>query len=159
MTPRYYFAYGSNMNPERVRERGIAFDEVLAGVLPDMRLTFDKRSRHQVGAGHANIRYARGESVAGVLYRLTPPEEILRMDPFEVAPRHYGRDAVWVLTEAGNVAAWTYFANAAVIDPTLKPPRWYLQHLLAGREFLPAAYVRWLEGVCCLDDPLETPKG
>lgn len=151
MTPRHYFAYGSNMNPERVRERGIAFDEVVAGILPDMRLTFDKRSRHQEGAGHANIRFARGEFVAGVLYRLVPPEEILRMDPFEVAPRHYGRDAVWVQTEAGDVAAWTYFANAAVIDPTLKPPRWYLEHLLAGKDFLPADYVRGLEKTPCLD--------
>ena len=155
MTPRHYFAYGSNMNPERVRERGIGFDQVLPGTLPNMRLTFDKRSRHQAGAGHANIRFAPGEFVAGVLYRLTPPEEILRMDPFEVAPRHYGRDAVWVQTETGKVAAWTYFANAAVIDPTLKPPRWYLQHLLAGSEFLPPAYIRRLEGVACLE--LEPP--
>ncbi len=144
------------MNPERVRERGIGFDEVLAGILPDMRLTFDKRSRHQVGAGHANIRFARGEFVAGVLYRLTSPEEILCMDPFEVAPRHYGRDAVWVQTEAGNVAAWTYFANTAVIDPTLKPPRWYLQHLLAGKEYLPADYAHRLEAVACLE--VEAPE-
>ena len=29
----YYFAYGSNMNPARMRSRGLQFDEALAGQL------------------------------------------------------------------------------------------------------------------------------
>lgn len=150
MSPRHYFAYGSNMNPARVRERGIVFDRVLPGILRGVRLAFDKRSRTREGAGHANIRFSRGDEVAGVLYRLESPEEILRMDPFEVAPRHYGRDAVSVRTAEGEVAAWTYFANAAVTLPGLKPPRWYLDHMLAGREYLPRDYVLRLEAVECL---------
>ena len=150
MSPRHYFAYGSNMDPARVRERGIAFDRVLPGILHGVRLAFDKRSRTHAGAGHANIRFCRGDSVAGVLYRLESAEEILSMDPFEAAPRHYGRDAVSVQTPEGDMAAWTYFANAAVTVPGLKPPRWYLDHMLAGREYLPQDYVLRLESVECL---------
>lgn len=92
----HYFAYGSNMNPARVRERGLRAEEVRGAALLDRKLVFDKVSRRHPGAAHANIVHAPGERVEGVLYRLSGAEEILKMDPFERAPWNYGRDVVFV---------------------------------------------------------------
>jgi len=135
-----YFAYGSNMNPERVRKRGLRFTAVEGAVLANVRLVFDKASRRHPHAAHANIAYAPGETVEGALFRLASADEILKMDPFERAPWNYGRDAVQV--RAGDAAhwAWTYFANPAVRRNGLHPPASYLAHMLAGKDYLSAGY-------------------
>lgn len=149
---RYYFAYGSNMNPARVRERGLAFDRVVGAHLYDHALCFNKRSRKQHGAGHANIAGSPGRVVEGVLYRLAHADEIEKMDPFEGTPTQYRRDTVEVCVAHGleTVSAWTYFGVDAVLDDGLLPPSWYMDHLLAGRQYLTEAYVRWLQSMRCL---------
>ena len=50
-TPTWYFAYGSNMNPARVSQRGMPFDAVCGAVLEGVRLSFDKQSRTHAGSG------------------------------------------------------------------------------------------------------------
>jgi cation transport regulator ChaC len=149
---RYYFAYGSNMNPARVAQRGLRFDEVRSATIDGVRLTFDKQSREHPHCGHANLAFAPGARTEGVLYRLDSNSEIERMDRFEAAPVNYSRDVVWVHTDDGELAAWTYFANAAVLRAGLRPERMYLNHLLAGRDYLSAAYFDWLSRVACVDD-------
>ncbi len=136
----HYFAYGSNMNPARVAERGLRVTAVRGASLKGVRLVFDKVSRLHPNAAHANIVYAPGEQVEGVLYRLASAEEILKMDPFERAPWNYGRDAVQVQVGDDVFWAWTYFANRAVRREGLSPPAEYLAHMLAGRDHLPADY-------------------
>lgn len=149
---RYYFAYGSNMNPARVAQRGLRFDDVRNAAMSGVRLTFDKQSREHPHCGHANLTFARGARTEGVLYQLDSSSEIERMDRFEAAPVNYSRDVVWVRTDVGDIAAWTYFANAAVICAGLRPERAYLDHLLAGRSYLSAPYFDWLSRVACVDD-------
>ena len=151
MAVEYYFAYGSNMNPERVSARGLAFVEIRPGRLDGVRLVFDKVSRNHPHAAHANIVYAPGAFVEGVLYRLRSAGEILKMDPFERAPVNYGRDAVEVFSEDERIPAWTYFANLAVRRNGFKPPRSYLDHLLAGHPYLSPGYYRRLQGIDCAD--------
>lgn len=147
-----YFAYGSNMNPERVRSRGLEVVRAEAARLPGFRLAFDKHAAEHEGAGHACITVAAGQSVEGVLYSLAGPAEILKMDRFERAPIYYGREVIYVATAAGSVAAWTYFANTAVLRPGLKPHRSYLAHLLAGQSYLSADYYARLAAWPCLED-------
>ena len=147
----HYFAYGSNMNPERVAARGLAFDSIRPASLHGLRLVFDKVSRNHPHAAHANVVHAPGESVEGVLYRLASSDEILKMDPFERAPVNYGRDAVEVVSEGERIPAWTYFANRAVRREGFKPPRSYLNHLLAGRRYLSREYYRRLQAFECVD--------
>lgn len=146
-----YFAYGSNMNVDRMRERGMRFDSAVDGRLHGFQLQFNKTSRKHPGVGHANVAYAPGSTVEGVLYVLSSPEEISRMDPFESAPVNYSREVVQVLTAQGPMPSWTYFANPAVLRPGLKPPRSYLEHLLAGKPFLSASYFRMLQSWECLE--------
>lgn len=136
----HYFAFGSNMNPQRVRSRGLEVREACGGRLRDHALVFDKQSADHAGSGHANVVFARGETVEGVLYRLAAVEEILKMDHFERAPVNYSREVVRIETDGGDRWAWTYYANAAVRIADGRPERSYLAHLLAGETFLSAAY-------------------
>lgn len=148
----YYFAYGSNMNPARVEARGLAVVHLQGACLPGYRLAFDKHSAAHEGAGHANIAFDRATRVEGVLYRLAHPDEIGKMDRFEATPINYSREAVLVRTAAGEVATWTYVANPAVLRPGLKPPRSYLNHLLAGERYLSREYYLTLAAWDCLED-------
>ena len=147
----YYFAYGSNMNPDRVAARGLAVVSVASAALDGVALAFNKRSRDHRG-GHANIVYAPSGCVEGVLYGLRDADQIQRMDRFEKTPINYSRERVVVRTAAGPQAAWTYVANRAVIIEGLKPARAYLNHLLAGRAYLSPEYYEWLAGSTCTDD-------
>ena len=144
MHVRHYFAYGSNMNPARVAERGLLVGEVAGSVLADYRLTFNKAARDHAGFGHANIEYQAGAYVEGVLYELQDVAQILKMDPFERAPWNYGRDAVLVDCQGQPQWAWTYFANPAVKQAGLRPPAEYLAHLLAGQPWLSKDYYQTL---------------
>ncbi|XOV81562.1 MAG: gamma-glutamylcyclotransferase family protein [bacterium] len=143
---RHYFAYGSNMNPARVAERGLLVRAAQAGALQGFRLVFNKMSRDHVGVGHANIEFDPAGRVEGVLYELVDGDEILKMDPFERAPWNYGREVVPVQQGQRMTWAWTYFANPAVMTADLRPPRAYMAHLLAGAEYLSDGYVQALQG-------------
>ena len=143
----YYFAYGSNMNPARMRSRGLLFDEALAGQLRGFALCFNKRAHDRPGRSYANIRYQRDGVVEGVLYRLSHADEIRKMDPFEGTPVFYSRERMPVLTAQGVIAAWVYVANPAMREEGLWPTRAYLEHLLAGREFLSEPYWQALAAV------------
>jgi len=147
-----YFAYGSNMNPARVHERGIRFLDTAAATLPGYRLRFDKSSNSHPGVGHASIHLEPDSAVEGVLYYLEAAAEIEKMDRFERTPINYSRDIVVVETRDRVETCWTYFANPAVCVPGLKPPRSYLAHLLAGRDYLSAGYFTMLERWDCRDD-------
>jgi gamma-glutamylcyclotransferase (GGCT)/AIG2-like uncharacterized protein YtfP len=147
-----YFAYGSNMNPQRVRERGLAIVRMESARLPGHRLLFDKHSAAHEGCGHANIAFDRSGAVEGVLYWLDSVDEIRKMDRFEAAPVNYGRDVVEVHTTSGLRACWTYFANPGVRRAGLRPPRSYLNHLLEGRPFLTPAYYETLSAWECIED-------
>lgn len=149
---RWYFAYGSNMNPARVTARGLGYDTVRRGVLPGVRLTFDKQSSDHPHGGHANLSADPDGRVEGVLYGLRNANDIVLMDRFERTPINYRREIVEVFADGDRIAAWTYFANAAVIRPNLRPERAYLEHLLAGRAYLSELYYASLCATPCVDD-------
>lgn len=148
----FYFAYGSNMNVERMHERQMDFDHAEAGVLRDFRLVFNKRSTRQIGMASANVMQSSGSRVEGVLYRLLDSDAINKMDPYEGYPLGYDRKKIPIRIQRSKLqSAWVYTANPDYIDETLKPARWYLDHLLAGREYLSDGYYRQLLAVQCLE--------
>lgn len=141
------------MRAQRVAQRGLEVIDLCSGWVPNMGLRFNKADAAHPGSGHANIVYAPGEHVEGVLYTLASTQEITKMDPFEKAPWNYGRDALWVnLGSPGQSesrgtrrqSAWTYFANSAVQRDGLMPSRDYLNHLLAGAALLSPQYLERL---------------
>lgn len=141
------------MNPQRVRDRGLEVIRVEAARLSGFRLAFDKHAADHAGAGHATIGRQPGTTVEGVLYWLADTAQIERMDVFERTPVNYSREMVQVETAEARVWTWTYFANPAVLRAGLRPPRRYLDHLLAGRDYLSAAYLARLAAWSCVEDP------
>lgn len=81
-----YFAYGSNMNPERIRYRIPEARGLGRAVLKGWKLT--ERL-------YADIDRARGGRVEGVLYCISETE-LRRLDFYEGYPRTYERKAVMV---------------------------------------------------------------
>ncbi|MCZ6501845.1 MAG: gamma-glutamylcyclotransferase [Gammaproteobacteria bacterium] len=154
----YYFAYGSNMNPDRVRERRMLFDHYQAGTLHDYRLVFNKRSVKYIGAASANVMMQKGAVTEGVVYRLKHADEITTMDAYEGYPVRYDRRRLPVTCGDDLVDAWVYVAKPDYIDNSLKPTRWYVRHLLAGKEFLSSTYIEQLIAVDCLPDTDMEPE-
>ncbi|REC94447.1 gamma-glutamylcyclotransferase family protein [Kushneria indalinina] len=146
----YYFAYGSNMNVDRMQARVGKTRRMLSATLRNWRLYFDKASRVD-GVAHANVRMEEGGLVEGVLYELTHPAQIRDMDPFEGHPCEYCRQVAMVDTADGPLAAWVYVALPGKTGSGRLPAREYLGHLLAGRDFLSHAYLERLSTQHCID--------
>jgi gamma-glutamylcyclotransferase len=152
----WYFAYGSNMNAqrlfeERLKPEGIPRGERIAGRLDGWRLAFNKRARTPSGAGAGNIVPAPGESVHGTL-NLLPPRGFEILDRYEgVAGGHYERRVVAVVRAdtGATIEAVTYVA--LLVGAELRPTRDYLGHLLAGRDLLPADYCERLGATPTID--------
>ena len=147
----YYFAYGSNMNQQRMRDRQLKFTEAVAGTLAQSTLLFNKKAADSPHWSYANIGYKADSEVEGVLYQLIDEQEIFKMDPFEGAPRFYSREIFMINTAKGEIPAWTYIANEAMLADNLKPARWYMEHLLAGKSLLSSRYYQKLRQVDCVE--------
>lgn len=144
----YYFAYGSNMNPVRMRDRGIKFTQRLPATLHNARLNFDKRAA-MPGEGYASIVSDIDSDVEGALYRFNE-KYIKILDRFEAYPYHYEKWIVEVETQGKKIKAITYIANPEQTDNNLLPSRDYLKHLLAGKDLLSDEYYSKLKRQKCI---------
>lgn len=138
----YYFAYGSNMNPDRMRDRELQVVDKCSGLIRDLTLKFNKKDGPTFG--HASVHFSRQSVVEGVLYKLKSQEEIKKLDVYETTPILYSRDLFPVETSQGVIYAWTYIANDAALGKNLLPEAWYLNHLLAGKPWLSDEYFQYL---------------
>ena len=132
-----YFAYGSNLKAERMRERVPAARDHGRARLAGRRVRFDKPSKD--GSGKANLGWAPGDAVWGFVYEIGDGDWI-SLDALE--PR-YRRIAVEVdlVDRETTASVHTYsFDGAAAI---LTPFDWYLTLLVDGarERGLPSGYV------------------
>ena len=130
----------------------MSFESAASGHLFDYSLRFNKRSVKYPGTAAANVMVSAKGVTEGVLYRLVEPVQIEMMDPYEGYPVRYTRIALPIVTKAGVVEAWVYIANEDHVTEGLVPARWYLNHLLAGRDYLSASYFETLCQTKCLHD-------
>jgi hypothetical protein len=133
------FAYGSNMDPERMQAR-------IRGALPGgrarlsgHRLVMNKRGRD--GSAKANLAADAQGLVWGVLWELSAGQ-------LAVLDRHegdYERVTVSVQAGAGAVASAETYVSARLVADAL-PYDWYLGHIVRGARAhgLPEPYVAWL---------------
>jgi hypothetical protein len=142
----WYFAYGSNMDPARLQERctdkGAPILARVAGHLAGWRLAFNKKRRNRPDEGAANVVEDPAGLVEGTLNRM-PPAGLDLLDVDEgVNLGQYRRHAVRVMRVDMSVLvdAVMYVALPSVVATGLRPPRWYLDHLLAGRDLLSRQY-------------------
>jgi len=146
-----YFAYGSNMNPERMKKRGIEFSQRRHATLKAYRLEFNKVASRDPKEGYANIVQFENGIVEGVLYDIED-SDLSKLDRYEGYPDHYKRVEVKVqLDDRQGVEAVSYIAQPDRARYGLMPSRDYLSHLLAARDVLSEAYRRKLEAWQTLD--------
>jgi gamma-glutamylcyclotransferase len=147
-----YFAYGSNMNPERMRkERNIHFSQRMHAILKGYVLAFNKVADGNPRQGYSNIVLKSDAVVEGVLYEILK-SDLSKLDQYEGVPNHYDRKVVTIQSERGeNVEAVTYIARPNKVKEGLKPTKKYLSHLLAARDILSKPYVQKLESTETLE--------
>lgn len=146
-----YFAYGSNMDSERIKKRGINYSKREAANLKDYTLKFNKVACENTNDGYANIESQKGEMVEGILYEINQTD-ISNLDKFEGCPKHYERIKVKVtLINKKVIDAIAYIAHPSKTKEGLKPRKEYLEYLLKSREFLSTIYVKKLESIPTLD--------
>jgi len=139
--PCWYFAYGSNMNPERMLERGVPFDKCVPAVLRDHTLTFNKRGLGGREA-YAHATREKGMELPGLLYRVSG-RGLLALDRFEgVASGHYRRESMEVAVGAVHVlptqrvTAWVYLAEDEHVQDGLPVSDGYMRHIRRGHAIL-----------------------
>jgi cation transport regulator ChaC len=147
-----YFAYGSNMDENRLKERIGEFERGKVAFLKGYRLVFDK-SADSPQVGYANIISHKEKTVIGVLYELTD-KQLLILDDYEgIAHNQYKRGSVNVWDERKqSIEAITYLATDCESD--LKPYKWYLDYLINGAEqhYFPNEYLKMLKAVKTAND-------
>lgn len=115
-----YFAYGSNMDGDRLRERGVSFSRRQRAVLEGYRLVFNKRSSRNPREGYANIVKDEDGVVEGILYEIADGD-IKKLDRYEGYPQHYERQKVKVRLHSGGVVeAVVYIARQEMTAEGLK---------------------------------------
>ncbi len=142
MPPRLYFAYGSNMSTDRLRERVERAHPVGRGRWHDMELTFNKRGVD--GSGKANLMTQRNACAWGVLFDLHPDDWHL-LDRFEPG---YERTTCSVHLDTNELVEAQVYLAVPPLAP-LPPHDWYRDHLLRGAEehALPAAVIAMLHAI------------
>jgi len=120
----WYFAYGSNLDMDRLRERIGEWQDDKRATLKDYRRTFDSR-------GKADILEQKGERVWGAVYKVTEAQLKILDDRFEGVRRNiYKR--VWVNVEC-NEKTEPAIAYVKVEKTSFHPPSdEYLSYILRG---------------------------
>ena len=150
----WYFGYGANMARRVLARRGITILESQPARLPEHELTFEEPGIPYVEPVFAVVSPAAGESVHGVLHRISDAD-LAQLDQFEGLG--YDRAPVRVEgRECGEVHAFLYVSRRRVRAKGRRPSRRYVGLLIAGaREHdLPAHWIERLEAEPTFHAPL-----
>ncbi len=146
-----YFAYGSNMDSQRMNKRHVSFSQRVHAVLKGYTLAFNKVASDDPREGKANIVPKIDGIVEGVLYEI-PESDLPKLNIHEGFPRHYYHKTVTVQTDSdASFNSLTYVAQPDKIREGLKPTREYLGHLIAAQDILTKTYIKKLESLETLD--------
>lgn len=131
MKPLYYFAYGSNLHPWRLRERAPSARVLGRGHLRGYSLRFHKRGRDLSAKCDAWKTGRRADLVHGAVYRIARGERRF-IDRAEDLGRGYDRVRLQVSMAGRPRLVFTYLARRESVDPDLLPFDWYLDYVLRG---------------------------
>ena len=123
--PRYYFAYGANLNKVNMRMRCPTAKPVGAAILYEHRLVFK---------GVADVLAVKGQHVHGAVWLIKPRDEE-SLDQFEGYPHLYKKKAVKVKLKTGEeVECMIYYMNGGHDrSQSLAPPsRGYYRGIAIG---------------------------
>jgi hypothetical protein len=156
-----YFAYGSNLDPDQMRDRCPGHQPIGLAALRDHRLSFPRHSDDWEG-GVGSPALAHGHDLWGYLYEITDPDKTA-LDRYEgwIAPDDPGNAYLpetitvdLVRPDDGSpprrVRALTYIARAT--EPKL-PSRKYIDAILKGARYrkVPEEYLTELSALPVAD--------
>lgn len=156
----WYFGYGSNMDSNSLRAKGVAALRSERGRLAGWRLRFNVQHFfvHEGGVGNIVRSDAPGDAVLGVLH-LCEDHHLEMLDLAEAYPHGYDRVELGVQGEEGERRALTYVGTPGFRNDACLPTRRYLNILLAGAcaAGLDTAYVEALRRQPVLQKPPVEP--
>jgi gamma-glutamylcyclotransferase len=143
-----YFAYGSNMCTNRLRERVSSAVVDQTAALHNFTLKFHKRSSD--GSAKCDAFYTGNDAhkVYGVIFEIDESQK-LDLDRWEGRGHGYDQITIQVHTDDGMVEMFTYVADPKAIDDSLEPYSWYKELVLGGaiEHALPLFHVRAIQSV------------
>ena len=146
-----YYAYGSNLHPERLGARIPSSRLLGVAELNGYQLLFHKRGADQSAKCNALYSGNPEHRLLGALFGMAAHEKPI-LDEIEGAGYVVADINVWY---AGSEhQAFMYVAEEAYIDDSLLPYQWYKEFVYLGARFLnfPDHYVARLEAVHAIDD-------
>ncbi|MCF6343615.1 MAG: gamma-glutamylcyclotransferase [Devosiaceae bacterium] len=150
-----YFAYGSNMLLERLKERCESAEYISPAYVCGYELNFNKRSKDCSGkATIVENRYCT-KKLYGALFQIDEKERS-KLDRAE--GNGYTRIDNFVVVQSDNnneIETTTYFAKSGATGRKLRPYSWYKQLVLWGavQSSLPATYLTNLVAIQADRDP------
>lgn len=148
------FAYGSNMNVNRLKQRVPSAVKVCNASLPGYKFAFNKRSNDGSGKGNIQQTNVDGDTVAGVVFEINEAEKPA-LDAVEGLGSGYNQAVVDLLDENGKTfQAQVYIADENAVDDNLMPYDWYKEFVVTGAEQndLPAEYVQNIRNIAFTAD-------
>lgn len=148
------FAYGSNMNLNRLTKRVPSAVKVSNAFLPGHKLVCNKISND--GSAKANILKTDipAEIVWGALFSINSNEKAL-LDNAEGLGSGYNEETLTFYNEFNNpYSAQVYIADSKATDNNLLPYDWYKEFIVTGaiQNKLPADYISLLQSIPCIPD-------
>lgn len=148
------FAYGSNMNLNRLIKRVPSAVKVTNAFLPGYSLVCNKASKD--GSAKANIIKTNNlaKLVWGVLFSININEKSF-LDKAEGLGMGYNEDKLIFFDDADNTyKAQVYIADSKAIDNDLLPYDWYKEFIVTGaiQNKLPAEYIPQIQSITCVRD-------
>lgn len=130
-----YFAYGSNMDVEQLKERfkkisDANFSVIGVVILPKYDFRFNKKSTVD-GSGKANIISDQKSEVEGVIFELTN-EQFEVLDEIE---KGYHRENMMVNLQKRYREVITYIADSKSLCEGLSPTEEYLEKITKGAKY------------------------
>ncbi|MEO1001741.1 MAG: gamma-glutamylcyclotransferase [Cyanobacteria bacterium J06638_7] len=141
------FSYGSNLDPQQLRQRCGGWDGLgLVARLDHWQWQINKRALHDRQEGFAGIVPRRGASCWGLVHHLRHRDRAV-LDLLEgVGIAQYRHQEVQVVCGEERLRVLTYVPHAAVLSGGLRPSPAYAARVLRGARHhgLPSAWCSWL---------------
>ena len=140
-----YFAYGSNLDEDRIKKRCPSAQKISEGELKGYKLGFQNNNRSKIVA---NIIESPGDSVKGIIYRIPEEEDWRTLDHCEGHPHVYKRQIVNIIDKLNGreIECITYIMGQSYGDGEKRkygiPEIGYLRHILKGYEAMDTADIR-----------------
>lgn len=128
MSQTWYFAYGSNLNKEQVKERINSFKECGPAILEDYKLTFNIYSPARDG-GVADILTSKGDKVYGAVYKMSK-EKLYKVEETGLKSGRYKPEQVEVNYNNQKINATAFVVSDK--NDFIEPSDEYLKTILNG---------------------------